>query len=120
MAVKKTKKSTKPKTPTVKEKTEKPIRQAPAAAKAKAGRQGKPIGVVTHYYGNLEVAIVKFKKPVKVGAKICFSGATSDFDQIVESMQYEHKPITAAKKGQEVGIKVAEKVREGDEIYEVK
>lgn len=79
----------------------------------------KPIGAVTHYYGNIGVAIVKFKKSVKAGTRVCFSGATSDFDQVIDSMQYEHKPLQTAKKGQEVGIKVKEKVREGDEIYEI-
>ncbi len=88
----------------------KPVRQA----------QGKPIGKVTHYYGGIEVAIVKFNKPVKTGIEIQFKGATTDFSQKIKSMQYDHKDIASAKKGQEVGIKVDEKVREDDEIYEVK
>mgnify|MGYP001563520802 CR=1 FL=1 len=87
------------------------------AKTAKKEKVEKPVGVVTHYYGNLEVAIVKFNKPVKKGTKLCFAGATTEFDQTLDSMQYEHKPIDVAKKGQEVGIKVKEKVREGDEVY---
>lgn len=78
----------------------------------------KPIGVVTHYYGGIGVAIVKFNKAIKAGAEVAFRGATTDFSQKIESMQYEHKELKTAKKGQEVGIKVDEKVREGDEIYE--
>jgi putative protease len=77
----------------------------------------KPIGEVTHYYSNLEVAIVKFNKPVEVGAKVRFRGATTDFEETISSMQYDHKPIDKAKKGQEVGIKVGEKVRQGDKVY---
>jgi putative protease len=77
----------------------------------------KPIGEVTHYYSNLEVAIVKFNKPVEVGAKVRFKGATTDFEETISSMQYDHKPIDKAKKGQEVGIKVREKVRQGDKVY---
>jgi putative protease len=80
-------------------------------------KEEKPIGVVTHYYGGIGVAIVKFNKAVKKGVKVCFSGATTDFDQVIESMQYDHKDVETAKKGQEVGIKVSEKVREGDEVY---
>jgi len=57
---------------------------------------------------------------MKKGASLHFRGATTDFQQIINSMQYNHKDIDAAKKGQEVGIKVDEKVREGDEVYEVK
>ncbi|MBI4085232.1 MAG: translation elongation factor-like protein [Candidatus Liptonbacteria bacterium] len=81
-------------------------------------KKEKPIGAVTHFYGHLGVAIVKFNKPFKVGEKIHFKGATTDFDETVKSMQYDHKPVEAAKKGQEVGIKVGDKVREGDEVYE--
>ena len=83
-------------------------------------KKEKPIGVVTHYYGGIVVAIVKFKKAVKVGTEVRFCGSSTDFSQKIESMQYEHKDIDSAKKGQEIGIKVDEKVREGDEIYEVK
>lgn len=79
--------------------------------------QGKPIGEVTHYYSHLSVAIVKFNKPVKRGDRIHFKGATTDFEETVKSMQYDHQDIEAAKKGQEVGIKVSEKVREGDQVY---
>lgn len=87
---------------------------------AKKSKKEKPIGKVTHYYGGIKVAIVKFKKAVKKGTKVCFSGATTDFDQVIKSMQYDHKDIAVAPKGKEVGIKVGKKVRESDEVYEVK
>ncbi len=77
----------------------------------------KPIGLVTHYYSGLGVAIVKFNKSVKVGDRLHFKGATTDFVETINSMQYEHKDIKEAKKNQEVGIKVSEKVREGDKVY---
>lgn len=80
----------------------------------------KPIGAVTHFYSAISVAIVKFKKAVKVGIKLQYKGATTDFAEVAKSMQYDHKPVATAKKGQEVGIKVKKKVREGDEVYEVK
>ena len=77
----------------------------------------KPIGEVTHFFGHISVAIVKFNKKVSVGDVIHFKGAHTDFSQTIDSMQYEHQEIKDAKKGQEVGIKVKEKVREGDEVY---
>lgn len=83
---------------------------------AKTAKQ-KPIGTVTHYYGGLGVAIVKFTKPVETGAHIRFEGATTAFSQTASSLEYDHKPITVAKKGQEVGMKVEGKVREGDHVY---
>jgi translation elongation factor EF-1alpha len=79
----------------------------------------KVIGEVTHYYSNLGVAIIKFKGSAKVGEEVHFKGATTDFVEKIKSMQYDHKEISAAKKGQEVGIKVNNKVREGDEVFEV-
>jgi len=78
----------------------------------------EPIGEITHYYGNISVAIVKFNKNVDVGTKVHFKGAHTDFEQEITSMQFDHKDISSAKKGQTVGIKVNEKVREGDKVYE--
>ncbi len=79
----------------------------------------EPMGVVTHYYGGLGVAIVKFNRAVKVGEQVRFKGATTDFTATIKSMQYDHQDVAEAKKNQEVGIKVGEKVREGDHVYEV-
>ena len=78
----------------------------------------KPIGKITHYYGKIGVAIVKFNREVKVGERVHFKGPHTDFTQQLSSMQYNHQDIESAKKGQEVGIKVDQKVREGDEVYE--
>ena len=83
-------------------------------------KPGKPIGVVTHFYSHVKVAIVKFKKPVKAGARLRFEGATTKFEDKISSMQYDHKPIKTAPKGKEVGIKVKKKVREGDAVFPVK
>jgi len=87
--------------------------------KKTSDKELKPIGEVTHYYSGLGVAIVKFSKVVRVGETIRFKGATTDFEEKISSMQYNHKNIEAAKKNQQVGIKVSEKVREGDLVYPV-
>jgi putative protease len=84
---------------------------------SKKPKEPKPVGVVTHFYGGIGVVIVKFNKVVKVGDRLHFKGATTDFEETVKSMQYDHKDIKQAKKGQEVGIKVKEKAREGDKVY---
>ncbi len=83
----------------------------------KMPRTGKPIGEVTHYFGDISVAIVKFKQEVPVGAILAFQGHTTDFSQSVSSMQYDHKPVQSAPKGREVGIKVKDKVRVGDMVF---
>ena len=89
----------------------------PATKKAKTPKEPKSIGVVTHYFGHIEVAIVKFTTSISVGTKVHFKGATTDFTETIKSMQYDHQMIDTAKKGQEVGIKVGDKVREGDQVY---
>lgn len=76
----------------------------------------KPIGVVTHYFNHLNVAIVKLKQELKKGVKVKFLGHTTDFEQEVAEIQYDHKDIEGGKKGQEVGVKVKDNVREGDEV----
>ena len=95
-------------------KKKKAVSKKVKAAKIKAE---KPVGVVTHYYNKIKVAVVKFKEPVKVGAKVLFKGATTNFSQVVASLQYEHEQIKVSKKGQSLGLKVAKRVREGDEIF---
>jgi putative protease len=77
----------------------------------------KPLGLITHFYGNLKVAIIKVKTPFSAGAKLRFKGYTTDFECAVKEIQYMHKSIAKAKKGLEVGIKVPKRVREGDAVY---
>ena len=77
----------------------------------------KPIGQVTHFYREIKVAVVKFSKPVKQGTEVNFRGATTDFKQKLDSMQYDHKAVTKAPKGKQVGVKVKSRVREGDQVY---
>ena len=83
----------------------------------RAPRAEKPIGKVTHFYTEISVAIVKFNKKVPVGTTLHFRGATTDFMDTPKSMQYNHKPIAAAPKGKQIGIKVKKRVREGDLVH---
>lgn len=79
----------------------------------------KEVGKVSHFYGGISVAVVELSGALKVGDKIHIKGATTDFTQEVSSMQIEHKDIKEAKKGDSIGLKVAEKVRDGDVVYKV-
>ena len=90
---------------------------ASRAIKVTSKKPVKPIGVVTHYFSKIKVAIIKCKQPVRVGAEISIRGATTDFKHKIISMQYDHQPVAVAKKGQEVGVKVGKRVREGDEVF---
>jgi hypothetical protein len=86
-------------------------------SKAAARPAGKPIGEVTHYYDKAGVAVVKFNKDIAVGTRVKFMGATTDFEESLGSMEFDHASIQTAPKGQEVGVKVSDKVREGDSVY---
>ena len=77
----------------------------------------KKVGVVTHYYNKIGVGIVKFDQPVKPGDTLHFKGHTSDFKQTISDMEFDHKKIQETKKGQEVGLKVDQKVHEHDQVY---
>ena len=77
------------------------------------------IGRVTHFYPRISVAIVELKAPLNVGDKILIRGATTNFEQTVESMQIEHRNIEKAEAGQIIGLKVKERVRENDKVYRI-
>lgn len=74
------------------------------------------VGKITHYYDKLGVGIVKLTKPLKVGQTVKVSGKTTNFEQLVSQMQFDHEDIKSGKKGQEIGVKLNSKVRPGDEV----
>jgi hypothetical protein len=94
----------------------KTTKKRPASSMKKKASE-KPIGRVTHYYHGIRVAIVRFSKPIKKGSPTRFRGATTDFAQKLDSIQYNYKSLVIAPKGKQVGIKVKKRVREGDSVY---
>ncbi|PIS38674.1 MAG: hypothetical protein COT34_02480 [Candidatus Nealsonbacteria bacterium CG08_land_8_20_14_0_20_43_11] len=81
--------------------------------------EGKLIGEVSHYYGNIGVAVIKLSDALKTGDTIRIIGGEADFQQVVDSMEREHEKIKAAEPGNDVGLKVSQKVREGYRVYKV-
>jgi len=77
----------------------------------------KKVGVVDKYYSKISVALVTLSDTLAVDDKIKIKGATTDFEQVVKSMQIEHESISSAKKGQMIGLKVENKVRPNDEMF---
>jgi putative protease len=77
------------------------------------------VGRVTHYYDNIGVAIVELSAALKVGDTIKFQGHGADFEQTVDSLQVNHESVDEASKGDVVGLKTDEKVREGTEVEKV-
>lgn len=78
------------------------------------------IGRVTHYYDKLGVAIIELDSSVTVGDKVKFVRGGEDlFEQPVESIQIEHEKKDSAKKGDVVGLKTNEAVKEGTEVFKI-
>lgn len=78
----------------------------------------QPIGIVTHYYSHLAVAVVQLNEgPLRVGETIHIKGHTTDLRQEVESMEVEHQSVQEASAGQIFGLKVRDHVREHDRVY---
>jgi len=75
------------------------------------------VGRVIHFYPRISVAIVELSAPLSVGDKIVIKGASTNFEQIVESMQIQHKNVERAEAGQLIGLKVNQRVREKDIVY---
>ena len=81
--------------------------------------EGKLIGKITHYFGNIGVAVIELSGTLKVGDTIRIVGGETDFEQNVESMEIEHEKVKEGKKGKSVGLKVDQKVHEGYKVYKV-
>ncbi|MEM5869565.1 MAG: translation elongation factor-like protein [Candidatus Aenigmatarchaeota archaeon] len=84
-----------------------------------ADQEKKLVGKITHYYGKIGVAVVEVLDEISVGDKISIEGNVTNFQQTVDSMEIEHKKITKAKAGDAIGLKVIDKVREGDSVYKI-
>jgi len=108
-----------------------PARRAPAKAKAKAKKPapavpvvkpppGERIGIVTHYFNHLSVAVVKVESgTLRTGDNVHFRGHTTDFGQRVDSLQVNHAPVAAVGPKDDFGMKVRDHVRENDVVYKV-
>jgi translation elongation factor EF-1alpha len=83
-------------------------------------KEEKPLGKVTHFFNKIGVAVVELQKDsLKVGETLHFKGGERDFEQKVDSMQIEHESVPEAKKGESIGLKVEQAVREGDQVFKV-
>ncbi len=78
------------------------------------------VGKVTIFFAKPSVAAIEITSgTLAVGDQIRIKGATTNFDQMIESMEIDRKPVPSAGAGQSVGIKVKERVRPHDKVYKV-
>jgi len=77
------------------------------------------VGVINDYFARVGVAGIDLSGSLRVGDTIHIKGHTTDFEQMVDSMQIEHESVEEARAGASVGIKVADRCRGGDTVYKV-
>ncbi|MFH1771185.1 MAG: hypothetical protein ABH872_00010 [Candidatus Omnitrophota bacterium] len=77
------------------------------------------LGKVTHYFPKVRAAVIKLKAPLATGDKIKVKGHTTDFTQIVKSLQIDRVVIASAQKNDEIGLMVESRVRRGDKVTKI-
>ena len=77
----------------------------------------KEIGKVIHYFDKAMVAVVAWNASVKIGDSVIFRKGDDEFTEEIKSMQIDHKAVKAAKKGEEVAIKVSKATHQGARVF---
>ena len=92
----------------------------PDEPKISSGLSGEEIGCIAGYFAVPKVAIVKIKSgSLKVGDRIWIRGHTTDLLETIQSMQVDHRPVSEAALGEEVGVQVSARVRRNDRVYKI-
>ena len=79
-----------------------------------------PVGTVTIFFAKPSVAAIDIASgTLSIGDTIRIRGATTNFDQKIESMEIDRKPVPSATVGQSVGVKVKERVRPHDKVFKL-
>ena len=77
------------------------------------------VGMVSDFFAHPVVAGIDLVGTLKAGDKIHILGHTTDLEFVVASMQINNADVTEAKAGDAVGIKISDRVRNGDTVYKV-
>lgn len=77
------------------------------------------IGRIAHYFTNIGVAVIELEAEVAVGNEILIRGSTTNFSQVIDSMEIDRVKVEKAGAGQSIGLKVAERVRQNDDVYKL-
>lgn len=73
----------------------------------------KKVGVVTHWYDKIGVAVVKLEGALKRGDKVVVKKGDDEFEDTVSSIQIDHADVAAAKKGDDAAVKLSKPAKEG-------
>ena len=77
------------------------------------------VGEVTHYFTKIGVAVVDLSSSLKIGDNIAIKGSTTNFEMKITSMQIDGENLEAANEGDDIGLKVVDRVRASDFVYRI-
>jgi selenocysteine-specific translation elongation factor len=80
---------------------------------------GMRIGHVNHFYDQISVAVILLTETISKGDHVHFLGRSTDFRQEVKSLQINHQPVEQASSGQEVALKVDQRVHPHDKVFKI-
>lgn len=78
-----------------------------------------PVAKVTHYFNKIGVAVLVLSDALCVGDVIHITGHTTDFCQTVKSLQINHHQVVSAGPGDDVALRVPDRVRAGDQVFKI-
>jgi hypothetical protein len=79
----------------------------------------KEIGIITHWFDKIGVAVIKLTDTLSVGDKIKIKRGNEEFEDTVASMQIDHKEVSSAQKDDEAALKLSNKAHEGSKVYKI-
>ena len=77
------------------------------------------IGRILHFFPHIPAGAIELEGELAVGDTIHIKGHTTDFTQVVESMQMENKSVEKGERGDDIAIKLKERARSSDTVYKV-
>ena len=78
------------------------------------------VAVIVKFFAQPSVAALEVTNgTIKVGDVLKYQGHTTDFTEEVTSLQIDNQAVEEAKKGDLVGVRVKERVREHDKVYKI-
>lgn len=79
----------------------------------------KEIGVITHWFDRIGVAVIKLTGALATGDRIKVKRGDSEFEDTVTSLQIDHENVEKAKKGDDAALKLSQEAHEGARVYKI-
>ena len=76
------------------------------------------VAVIVKFFAKPSVAALEVTNgTIQKGDLLKYKGHTTDFTEEITSMEIDNQSVDEVKAGDLVGVKVKERVREGDKVY---